>query len=227
VSGLRSAIVVGATGLVGRALVDDLEREAGYGEIHLLARRKVKTANKNVHCIVADFDHLADVALPAADDLFCCLGTTIKVAGSREAFYKVDYTYVMESARAARRAGVRRLALVTAGGSSVTSPVFYSRVKGEVERDVATLGFDMVAILRPSMLMGDREKLGQPVRSFEQLALRLSGSIGPFIPARFRPIAAASVARGLVLALQRDQGGVTRYENDRILQLAASASNGK
>src|SRR6185295_248901 len=120
---------------------------------------------------VVSFDQLS--SLPAVDDVFIALGTTIKVAGSEAAFRRVDYDYVVAVARAARAAGARRLGIVSALGADAKARVFYNRVKGEMQLAVAELGYDSVVIAQPSLLVGDREALGQPARGGEIWARRL------------------------------------------------------
>ncbi len=154
--------------------------------------------------------HLAPLpdGVPAVDDVFIALGTTIAVAGSQAAFRAVDFDAVVATARAARAAGATRLALVSALGADAGSRVFYNRVKGETEAAVAGLGYVSVAIARPSLLLGDREALGQPVRRMEALAMRLSRPMRLLVPRAVRPITAADVAAALVAATARGEPGV-------------------
>jgi len=213
----RSALVAGASGLVGRAVLDELVADPLYGEIHVIARRPLALDYPRVTARVVDFNRLDALALPHIDDVYCCLGTTQKAAGSRDAFRLVDYTYVMEVARAALRAGASRCGLVSAGGTSLRSPVFYSRVKAQAERDIVSLGFSVTAIARPSLITGERARLGQPRRSGEGLALVLLQPLAPFIPARWRPVAASAVARALVRGLTQPAAmGVQIIESDVI-----------
>lgn len=191
----RTALVVGATGLVGRAVLDLLASDARYSLVHNLARREQPLRPK-VETHVVDFDQLT--AVPAVDDVYCCLGTTIKVAGSQEAFRKVDHDYVLAVARLAREAGATRFLLVSSLGADARSGVFYNRVKGEIEAAVAALRFPELTIARPSMLDGDRAATGQPKRAGEGIALRLLRPVSGLIPAQWRPIHAETVARALV-----------------------------
>jgi uncharacterized protein YbjT (DUF2867 family) len=134
------------------------------------------------------------------------LGTTIKGAGSQEAFRAVDYEAVVAVAEAAKQAGARRLGVVSAMGASTRSGIFYNRVKGEMEAAVSALGFDTLVIARPSFLAGDREALGQPVRSGEKLALGISRWLAPLIPANYRSIDSSAVARALLKKVPGTQG---------------------
>lgn len=191
----RTALVVGATGLIGRALLRLLLEDPRYRQIHVLTRRPMPEAERqSVH--VVDFDTMTQV--PAVDDVYCCLGTTIKVAGSEAAFSKVDRDYVVTVAKLAHAAGASRFLLVSSLGADANSAVFYNRVKGEAEAAVSALGFAELTLARPSMLDGDRAATGQPPRKGEAVALWLLRPIQRMIPAVWRPIAAETVARALV-----------------------------
>ncbi len=193
---MSDALLAGASGLVG---VELARAWAGPGTLHLLVRRPVPDPAPGRAVHVVDFAALP--ALPPADNAFCCLGTTIKAAGSQAAFRAVDFDAVLAFARAARAAGVQRFALVSALGANARSPNFYSRVKGEAEAALREIGFASLVIARPSMLIGDRAAIGQPVRRGERIAFALSRPLGPLIPRAWRPIEAASVARALLRAV--------------------------
>ena len=141
-------------------------------------------------------------SVPPVDDVFIALGTTLKVAGSQEAFRALDLEAVVTLARAARSAGATRLGVISAIGADSRSRIFYNRVKGDMEAAVCTLGYDTVVIARPSLLMGDRASLGQPHRSGEQWATHIFKGFIPLIPANYRPIDAGQVACAWVDALQ-------------------------
>ncbi len=151
-------------------------------------------------------DFRALPALPPLDEAYLALGTTIKVAGSQPAFRSVDHDANLAVARAARQAGARRLALVSAMGADAKSSIFYNRVKGELEQALGGLGYEALVIARPSFLAGDRRALGQPERSGEQLALRVSTALRPLIPANFRSIRAADVAAAMLQSLPAARG---------------------
>jgi uncharacterized protein YbjT (DUF2867 family) len=166
--------------------------------------------------LVGDMAALA-LEAGAIDDVFIALGTTIKVAGSQASFRTVDFDLVVAIARAARQAGARRLAVVSALGADRGSRVFYNRVKGDMEEAVAALGYESVVLARPSLLLGDRESLGQPTRAGEVWAARLLGPLLPLVPAGVRPIAAPVVAAAMVAALDRAEPG-TRVLSSADLQ---------
>jgi len=196
----RDALLVGATGLVGRALLPQLVADKRYAHVHLLVRRAVPgiETGPKLHVHLVDFANLRRI--PPVDDVYIALGTTIKVAGSQQAFRQVDFDFVVETARAAREAGAKRLAVVSALGADAASRVFYNRVKGEMEAAVAGLGYDSVTIAQPSLLLGDRRALGQPERSGEVWATRLLSPFMALVPRGVRPIAARDVAAAMMAA---------------------------
>ena len=202
----RIALVAGATGLVGRALVARLLADPGVGTIHVLVRRPlpVDAGDGGLHVHVVDFARLP--ALPRVDEAYLALGTTIGVAGSRAAFRAVDFDANLAVARAALAAGARRIGLVSAMGADARSRVFYSRTKGELEEALSALPLDGLAIARPALLLGDRDALGQPRRRGEHLAATLDRWLRPMLPARLRGIAADDVAAALVAAVPGVEG---------------------
>jgi uncharacterized protein YbjT (DUF2867 family) len=191
----RNVALAGATGLVGREILKGLVADPAVATIHVLGRRAVESTPKVVSHVV-DFKALP--ALPPVDEVYLALGTTIKVAGSKEAFRAVDFDANLAVARAAIAAGARRAGLVSAMGASAKSGIFYSRVKGELEDELAKLPFERLVIARPSMLAGDRGRLGQPERRGEKIAMAVSRILGPLIPKNYRSVAAAGVARALL-----------------------------
>ncbi|MCY7316961.1 MAG: NAD(P)H-binding protein [Rubrivivax sp.] len=209
-----TALLAGATGLIGRELA---RHWTGPGPLHLLVRRE-QPASAPLHRVhVVDFTALPP--LPQADWAFCCLGTTIKAAGSQAAFRAVDHDAVLAFARAAQQAGVTRLAVVSALGASPASTTFYNRVKGEMEAALQTLGLERLVIARPSLLAGDRGSLGQAARPAERLALMLTVPLRPLIPKAWRPIDAAVVARALLRAVRQGAPGVQVLESAALQEL--------
>jgi uncharacterized protein YbjT (DUF2867 family) len=209
----KQALLAGATGLVGRELATQLSAGREYNAVHVLLRRPspALASTPNVVTHVVDFDALP--SLPSAGDAYIALGTTIKVAGSQEAFRRVDHDYVVNVARAARASGARRLGIVSAHGADPKSRIFYNRVKGEMQLAVAELGYDSVVIAQPSLLVGDREALGQPTRGGEVWARRLLGPLSALVPAGIRPVRASDVAAALIRGVLAAPPGVSFVEN--------------
>jgi len=205
----RKALLAGATGLVGSALLPMLCDSQRYGEVHVLVRRSGAgiAAHDKARVHTVDFAALpAD--LPAVDDVYIALGTTIKVAGSPEAFRQVDFDFVVNTARAARAGGATRLAVVSALGASARSRIFYNRVKGDMQAAIATLGFESVTIAQPSLLVGDRAALGQPTRAGEVWASRLLVPVRWMVPRGVRPILARDVAAAMLTATLAGKPGI-------------------
>jgi uncharacterized protein YbjT (DUF2867 family) len=199
-----TVLVAGASGLVGREILQGLLAATSVAAVHSLARRELPVQHPKLTQYIVDFKALP--ALPRVDEAFIALGTTIKVAGSQEAFRAVDFEAVVAVAKAARAAGATRLGVVSAMGANARSGVFYNRVKGDTEAALSALGFETLVIARPSFLAGDRESLGQPVRSGEGLALNVSRWLAPLIPDNYRSIDARCVARALLKTIPGTQG---------------------
>lgn len=202
----RVVALAGATGLVGRAILEGLLGDASVAAVHALGRRAPGVAHPKLIPHVSDFAALP--SLPPLDEVYLALGTTIKTAGSRAAFRAVDFEANLAVARAALDAGARRAGLVSAMGADANSYIFYNRVKGEIEDALTRLPFDGLVIARPSLLVGDRVALGQTKRPSESVAMSVSGFLSPLIPANYRPIAAADVARALLARVPVARGRV-------------------
>jgi uncharacterized protein YbjT (DUF2867 family) len=212
----RTALLAGATGLVGRALLSLLLASPRYRGVHVLLRHRPPDigASDKLQIRQVDFARLPE-PFPKVDDVFIALGTTLKIAGSQAAFRQVDFDFVVNVARAARAAGATRLAVVSAIGADPTSRIFYNRVKGEMETAVLQIGYQSVVIAQPSMLLGDRSALGQPPRSAEIWGAKLAAPLGWIMPKSVRPISAHAVASALLAAALEAKPGV------RVLKSAA------
>jgi len=218
----RTALVAGASGLVGSHLLRLLLESPAYDRVTVLVRRELPLAHKKLTQRLIDFDRLAQVAdFPRVHDVFCCLGTTRKQAGSPDAFRKVDFTYVVELARMAVRHRATQFLVVTSLGADPRSRVFYSRVKGETEAAVRRLQFDGILIFRPSLLLGLRSER-RPAEWLAAVASPLVSwvLVGPL--ARYRPITAAAVARAMVRVAGEAPRGAHVYESSEIRRLATA-----
>ncbi|MDP2369969.1 MAG: NAD(P)H-binding protein [Rhodoferax sp.] len=205
----RVALVAGATGLVGREVLAALLTDRRYCAVHCVGRRPAPIQHAKLTNHVADLGTLTTLpGISHVDDVFIALGTTIKTAGSQAAFRAVDLDAVVAVARAARDIGATRLGVVSAMGADANSLVFYNRVKGEMEDAVAKLGYSSLVVARPSMLDGKRSELAQAARPAEKLGLLAMALLKPLIPADYRAIAAAQVARALVSGVKRSASGV-------------------
>lgn len=220
------ACVAGGTGLIGRALLARLVQDPRFSAVTALVRRadQVPGLPGGVRGQVVDYATIRPSGvLPSIDWAFCCLGSTIKVAGSQAAFRAVDFDAVLAFARAAKAAGANRLAVVSAMGADPTSAVFYNRVKGEMEQALTALKLPHLVIARPSLLLGERTTLGQPGRPGERFAQALMPAVGWLIPRKLRPIRADAVAAALIEALCNPPKGVQVLESDALQVLADQA----
>jgi len=221
----KTALLVGATGLVGGHCLRFLLEDDYYGKVVVLARRKLPLDHEKLEQQVIDFDSLAQKAdLIKADDIYCCLGTTRKKAVSDEAYYRVDFTYPFEIARLGRANGAERYAIVTAIGASPHSRFLYNRTKGEIEKAVSRLGFPGVYLFRPSLLVGERGE----ERKWEERELMIGNKlsfllVGPM--KRFRPIEAQAVAFAMVQTTRQGRPGVHIIESEEIREMYQKAGN--
>jgi uncharacterized protein YbjT (DUF2867 family) len=188
----RTALIAGATGLVGSNLLDQLLADEHWDKVISVGRRPVDRADPKLEQLIVPFPEIGDV--PAADDVFSCLGTTIKVAGSQPAFKAVDHDAVVALAESAHRSGATQFLHVTAIGASPGSRVFYNRVKGETERDVEASGIATTIAFRPSMIDGQRPDATRPGESIGLVAMR---AVGPLL-GKYRPNRAADIAAAMI-----------------------------
>ena len=200
----RIVIVAGATGMVGKEILEGLLADQTVAAVHSLGRRAPAIQHPKLTAHVVDLAALP--SLPPADEVYLAVGTTIKIAGSQAAFRAVDHDANLAVATAALAAGVRRAGLVSAMGANSGSRIFYSRVKGELEDALSRMRFEGTVIARPSMLVGNREVLGQPTRRGEVLAEALGNVAGFLIPANYKPIKASAVAKALLSAVPSAKG---------------------
>jgi uncharacterized protein YbjT (DUF2867 family) len=223
----RTALVAGASGLVGGHVLQLLLADDAFTRVVTLARRSLSVQYTKLEQRVVDMgalDALSD--LPHVDDVFCCLGTTIKIAGSQAAFQKVDYDYVVGVARAGQRAGATQFLLVTAIGADAASRIFYSRVKGEVERAVRELPYEAVQIFRPSFLMGNRRE----ARLAERIGIPVARVVAPLLVGplrRYRPVHAADVARAMVQVAKAAPRGPNVFEHHAIMATCAAPTSAR
>ncbi len=205
------ALVAGASGAVGREVVNQLLEDPDFALVQVVVRRSTGRKHPRLVEFVTDFDDLAGYAqrhpqMFSVDAVFCCLGTTMRVAGSRAAFEKVDYEYVTRLAELARARNVPRFLMVSAVGASPRAGAFYSRVKGRAEETVRLMSFQSLHVLRPSLLMGQRDEHRPGEAAAQKLAPLLSPLlVGPL--AKYRPVETTAVAEEMIRLSKQDSVG--------------------
>jgi len=218
-SGL-TAVLAGATGLVGGECLKRLLASKRYARVVAVARRPLELGGRHrkLGTVIVEFDRLVEVAERLrGDHVFCALGTTIRKAGSQARFRVVDHDYPLRLAQLTREQGAVHFSLVSALGASRSSPFFYSRVKGELEDDLRRMGWPSLAMFRPSVIAGDRGE-SRPLERLGEQMLR-------FAPATWRPVQAGDIAAAMIATALSEPSGVTIVES-RDIAAAARFSAG-
>jgi uncharacterized protein YbjT (DUF2867 family) len=217
---MKKAILIGATGLIGKALIRQLAIDTAYSEVLLIARKKIENLPAKFKLIQVNFDEIEKYKSEIAGDvLFSTLGTTLKTAGSKEAQYKIDFDYQFNVAKIASDNGVKNLVLLSSAGANSKSSIFYSRMKGELDEAVRRLKFDHVSIIRPSMLVGKREEFRLSEKIFTPVMYILC--VIPFAR-KYRPIKDSVVAKAMINAMKSNQSSYKIYELGEVFKLSSS-----
>jgi uncharacterized protein YbjT (DUF2867 family) len=217
----QTALVLGATGLIGGALIRQLLEHPQFDRVVALTRRPLALQHPRLEEEIIDFDR-PDPAKIRGDVLFCAIGTTLKKAGSKEAQYRIDGIYPYEIGRIARENGLKKYLLVSSLGADAVASNFYLKTKGELEEKLRTLGFPSLVIVRPSILLGERTEN----RPGEKIGIVFARLLAPVLTGRlrkYRGIEAADVARALIALATANLPGVHVFESDRLTELAAGA----
>ena len=213
----KTALLAGATGLIGSQLLPLLLATERYSKVITVGRTALQIAHPKLTQVVTDLDKLQDVRLQLiADDVFCCLGTTLRQAGSKEAFHKVDFLYVMTLAALTAGNFASQFMVISSLGADAESRWYYSRVKGQMEESVRQMPFRTIHIFRPSLLLGLRV---QP-RLGEQLSAVMLGVLRPLLRGsllKYRPVQAATVAAAMLRAAEDDGGGLRVHLSNEIV----------
>lgn len=213
---MKTALIVGATGLIGGHLTRKILNHPSYSKIKVLVRKPLDFQHPKLEQIIINFDNF-DKSLVVADDIFCCLGTTMKQAGSKEAFYKVDFTYPFEVAKAALQNGAQQYLIVTAMGADTKSLFYYNRLKGEIEKALTDLNYPTLLIFRPSLLLGERKDS----RAGEGFATIIMNTFNFLIPKRYKAIKGETVANAMLYSAQKGIKGIQVFESTE-MQIFAS-----
>jgi uncharacterized protein YbjT (DUF2867 family) len=215
----KTALLLGATGLVGSECLKRLVTDDYYSRIIVLTRRALADAvgSTKIESHVIDFNRISDYRdLLKASHVFCTLGSTIRKAGSKEQFYKVDFTYVHDIAGLCAEQGTEHFLVVSAMGADVRSMIFYNRVKGELEKALQRLPFKSLSIFRPSLILGDRKEY----RLREEISKLVSGVFAFAIPGKYKPVEAADIAKAMLTTAHAGPAGLRIYESDEIRRMA-------
>jgi len=216
----KTALLVGASGLVGGHCLQFLLDEPSYTRVTVLVRKPLYVTHEKLVQHTINFDDLTTFGeVLAADDVFCCLGTTIKKAGTQEAFRKVDFDYPIKIAALTEHCGAAQFLLVSSIGADSHSRIFYNRVKGEMEEAIRKISFTTVHIFRPALLLGDRTeyRAGEKAGAFIMSGLKFALA-GPF--KKYRAIQARDVAKTMVRTAQMNLCGINIFESQRIQEIA-------
>jgi uncharacterized protein YbjT (DUF2867 family) len=212
----KIAVIAGSTGLIGQELIKLLSEDSRYEKILALTRTPKKSDLPKVEYVVVNFDSLSNYQKEIqGDDAFCALGTTKQKAGSKEAFYKVDYTYIWEFGRIMAKNEAQSFSLVSSMGADKDSFFYYSEVKGKIEDAISQLDFEKITIVRPSLLLGDRteERFG------EGIAQTFSKLFSPIIPAKYDGIEASQVAKAMIKAANDGKNELEIIESDELQKM--------
>ena len=215
---MLKAIVIGATGLIGKQLVKQLLADDLYSELKVFVRRSTGITHPKLKEYIIDFDEL-DTHKPeiTGDILFSVLGTTLKTAGSKTVQFKIDYGYQFNMAELAAENGVSKLILLSSIGADKTAKMFYPQMKGQLDDDVKNLDFEQVSILRPSMLEGNREEFRLAEKIFTPLMKAVV-----IVPCwrKYRPVKDFTVAKAMINAVHENDSAYHIYESNHIFLLA-------
>jgi len=213
----RKALIVGGSGLIGGFCLQTLLNDPTYSEIIALVRKPILKTHRKLKTVVTKFENLqVELSNIHADDIYCCLGTTIKKVGSQEAFKKIDLELVVTVADVLKNQGAEQFLVISAMGANKDSKVFYNRTKGEMEAALQDLGYPCLRIIRPSLLLGPRQEF----RLGERIGVILTPLLKPFFRGslkRYRPVQAEKVAQFMVkVAREEPISGVHVFESDMI-----------
>ncbi len=212
----KTALITGATGLVGGFLLDFILASPHYEKVKVLTRRTTALKHKKLEEIIIDFEQMPEVAAKlAADDVYCTLGITRKKAGSLANARLVEYDYPLMLAKIALAQKAKQFLMVTSVGANPEASNYYFKTKGELEQALKTLNFPSLKIFRPSLLLGPREE----IRIGEDISKVFSIAFSMFIPARYQGIQARTVAKFMELTAKKEEEGFKVYESEVIRRI--------
>lgn len=213
-----SANVIGATGLVGKKLVELLLENENFGKVRIFVRRETGLKHPKLEQQIVDFSQTESWEKQLTGDvLFSALGTTLKQAGSKEKQYEIDFTFNLNFAQKAKENGIENYVLVSSVGANSKSSVFYTRIKGELDEAVSKIGFQNLSILRPASLTGDRENR----RLVEDISVPVLNFLSRFVLKNYRPISDETVAKAMIKGALNKNQNKSIWEGAEVVNLAA------
>lgn len=219
---MKTALIIGASGLIGTDCTNLLLAEDSIEEVISLVRKELPIIHPKLKQVLTDFNNIeAYKEKIKADVILCCIGSTMKKAGTKSNYELIDRIYPQKIAKIALENGANHFLLVSAMGANINSSIFYSRLKGLIENDIKQLGYNTVSIFRPSLLVGNRKEK----RSGESLAIKLMKLINPLLLGSFkkyRSIPTINVAKAMVYCIFHESNGIYIYESDKIQELSNS-----
>ncbi|MBT2693858.1 oxidoreductase [Bacillus sp. ISL-55] len=215
----KTALIAGATGLIGKELLQFLLNANEYDKVVSIVRRPIGIEHPKLDERIVNFDQLEqDKEVFSVDDVFCALGTTIKKAETKEAMWKVDVDYPVGIAKLASSNGARKFLLVSSMNANPDSPIFYSKMKGQLEEEIKQIPFKTTAIFRPSLLLGERDEFRMGERAAAAIFTKMPFLFwGPF--KKYKAIEGRTVASAMYHAAQKDAPGLTVYLSEKIQEM--------
>lgn len=208
----KNILIIGTTGLVGNELLGLLLADPEIISVLSWGRKTLNIKHPKLIDQQVDFDHLPEIT-SSIDTVYCTLGTTIKVAGSKESFDKIDRLYPLKVAKEAFDKGAKNIGLLTAAGADASSMIFYSKVKGKLENEIKNIGYEHTVIFHPSMLLGDRNE----TRTMESISQKVMTALSFIIPDKYKAIEAKTVAKAMLHYTKSPKKGLSVIENDQML----------
>jgi uncharacterized protein YbjT (DUF2867 family) len=210
---MKTTLIAGSTGLIGSQLLELLLKDDDYSKVIAISRKKLEITDPKLVNVVCELNQLSNFSSELiADDVFCCLGTTMKVAKSKEKFRAVDFDAPLALAKMAMEHGAKKFLLISALGANKNSSIFYNQVKGEIEEAIQQVGLSTTHIFRPSLLIGSRKEQ----RSGEEAAIVFYKFFGWLIPKKYKGIESIKVAKAMLSLAKENQPGVFIHESREI-----------
>lgn len=213
----QTAVVLGATGLIGSHLLDQLLADDSFSTVRILVRKPVTVQHPKLQTVITDFSNYEQYQknIGSGHCIFCCIGTTnANVKGDKAAYRKIDFDIPVNAARFGKESGFQQYLIVTALGANSNSRIFYNRLKGEVEEVIATFDYPSLHIFRPSFLLGNRAEQRMGERIFKSIFK----AIAFLLPSSMKPVEASDVAKAMIAAAKKGKAGMNLYYFKEIMQ---------